>query len=135
MAHQPQSPAARAAGLSCKARAARLWQTGGTMSERDPFRGPGYGWPTATIDDTDATPAERALGALKIGAILAVALTIVLIYISASGGLKGGRDLISLLVVATFLLPSLIAWLLAWRARLRRRGADRARNPDPPAQP
>jgi hypothetical protein len=59
----------------------------------------------------------------------------VLIYISASGGLKGGSDLMSLLVVAAFLLPSLIAWLLAWRARLRRRTPDPAQDPDPPARP
>ena len=135
MAHQPASPVARATGLSCAARAPRLWQTGGTMSEPDPFRGPGYGWPTATIDDSQATPAERALGALKVGAILAAVTTIVLMYVSARGGLKGRRDLVSLFVVATFVLPSLIAYALAWRTRLKRRAADRARPADPTKGP
>ena len=105
------------------------------MTEPDRFRGPGYGWPAPRVDDSEATPAERALAALKIGAILAVVVTIVLIYISASGGLKGGSDLMSLLVVAAFVLPSLIAWLLAWRARLGGGSGKAARKPDPPASP
>ncbi len=105
------------------------------MTDPDPFRGPGYGWPTVTIDDSQATPAERALGALKIGAILAAVATIVLIYVTARGGLRGRRDLVSLLVVATFVLPSLIAYALAWRTRLRRRPQQRAREQDPPAAP
>jgi len=105
------------------------------MNERDPFRGPGYGWPTATVDETGATPAERALVALKVGAILAAVVTIVLIYLSARGGLKGRQDLASLLVVAAFVLPSLIAWVLAWRARLKRPAADPKRQAEPPARP
>ena len=40
---------------------------------------------------------------------------------TTSGGLKGQRELISLAVMAAFVLPSVIAYLLALRARRRQR--------------
>ena len=88
------------------------------MKSPAPIRDPTDNLPSASSDE-NATPAERALGALKIGAIAAVVVTIVLIYVTAYGGLRGRRDLASLLVVVAFLLPSVIAYLLARRARRR----------------
>ncbi len=88
------------------------------MKRPEPIRDPTYNLPSASSDE-NATPAEKALGALKIGAIAAAAVTIVLIYISAYGGLTGQRDLISLAVMAAFVLPSIIAYVLAWFARRR----------------
>jgi Sec-independent protein secretion pathway component TatC len=92
------------------------------MAKRpDPIRDPTYNLPSAAAYHDIASPLERALGALKVGAILAAAVTIPLIYLEAYGVLEAGRDLISLAVVVAFLLPSLIAYLLGWRALLRRR--------------
>jgi hypothetical protein len=95
-----------------------LWQTP-LMKRPAPIKDPTYNLPSAGSDE-NATPAEKALAALKVGAIAAAAVTIVLIYISTYGGLKGQRDLISLAVVTAFLLPSVIAYLLALRADRRR---------------
>jgi hypothetical protein len=96
-----------------------LWQTR-SMKRPTPIKDPTYNLPSASSDE-NATPAEKALGALKVGAIAAAVVTIVLIYITTYGGLKGQRDLISLAVMAAFVLPSLIAYLLALRARRRQR--------------
>ena len=88
------------------------------MKRPEPIRDPTYNLPSASSDE-NATPAEKALGALKVGAIAAAAVTIVLIYISAYGGLTGQRDLISLAVMVAFVLPSIVAYLFAWHARRR----------------
>jgi hypothetical protein len=132
MAHQCAGPAARAAGPVSRAAARRLWHTHRTMTRRNRFREPGYGWPSLRTDESEASPAERALAALKVGAILAAVVTIVLIYLSASGALRGRRDLPSLLVVAAFTLPSLIAWVRAWYERLRHAAAGRRKAGDEP---
>jgi uncharacterized membrane protein len=89
------------------------------MKRPPPIKDPTYNLPSASTDES-ASPAEKALGALKVGAIAAAVVTIVLIYISTYGGLKGQRDLISAAVVTAFLLPSVIAYLLALRAERRR---------------
>jgi membrane protein implicated in regulation of membrane protease activity len=89
------------------------------MKRPAPIRDPSYNLPSASSDE-NATPAEKALGALKTGAIAALVVTIVLIYVTSYGGLKGRRELASLLVVVAFLLPSVVAYLLAWRAHRRR---------------
>ncbi len=99
----------------------------------DPIRDPTYNLPSAAAYQATATPLEKALSALKVGAILAAVVTIFLIYGGTYAGIRGGRDTVSLLVAGAFVLPSLLTYLLAWRARLRRRrkaGAD-----DPPADP
>ena len=92
------------------------------MKRPPPIKDPTYNLPSASSDE-NATPAEKALGALKVGAIAAAVVTIVLIYVTtyAYGGLKGQRDLISLAVMGAFVLPSVIAYLLVLRARRRRR--------------
>ena len=96
------------------------------MKRPAPIKDPTHNLPSRSSDE-NPTPAEKALGALKVGAIAAAAVTIVLIYITTYGGLKGQRDLISLAVMAAFVLPSVIAYLLALRARRRQRDAPHRR--------
>lgn len=88
------------------------------MKRPSPIRDPSYNLPT--VDEENATPAEHALAALKVGAILAAVVTIVLIYAGTYGGRDGHQDLASLAVLAAFVVPSLIAWTRAWYRRLRR---------------
>jgi len=120
MAHHIAAPRGPAPGRFFMhfSRGRDLWQTR-PMKRPPPIKDPTYNLPSASADE-NATPAEKALGALKVGAIAAAVVTIVLIYVSTYGGLKGQRDLISLAVVAAFLLPSVIAYLLALRAERRR---------------
>lgn len=89
------------------------------MKRPSPIRDPSYNLPT--VDPENATPAERALAALKVGAILAAVVTIVLIYVGTYGGLAGKQDLVSLAVLVAFVAPSVLAWVRAWYQRLRRR--------------
>ena len=95
------------------------------MKKPTPIRDPSYNLPT--VDDENATPAERALAALKVGAILAAVVTITLIYVGTSGGLEGRQDLASLVVLVAFVTPSVLAWLrglLLQRRRKRREAPD-----------
>ena len=92
-----------------------LWQTD-PMNRPDPIKDPSYTWPTARTP-AGASPLEKALAAFKIGALLAGTVTIVFIYLATYSGFSARRDLVSVLVLAAFLLPSLAAYLLA-----RRRG-------------
>ncbi len=94
----------------------------GPMSKPDPIRDPDYRWPSANVGDT-ATPVQRALAALKVGALLAGAVTIVLMYSRTYAGLVVPGGLASAAVLAAFLLPSLSAWLAA-RRRARRTPAN-----------
>ena len=96
------------------------------MKRPDPIDEPTYNWPTGRAGE-DATPVEKALAALKVGALLAGTVTIAFIYLSTYGGIEVQGDLARLLVLAAFLLPSVIAWLLARHGRRRR--------PAPPAGP
>jgi uncharacterized membrane protein len=91
------------------------------MKRPDPIRDPTYNLPSAEAFRDIATPLEKALSALKVGAILAAVVTIALIYAGAYGGLRGRQELVSMVVLAAFILPSLIAYVAAWRTRLRRR--------------
>ncbi|MBS1200092.1 MAG: hypothetical protein H6R27_770 [Proteobacteria bacterium] len=90
------------------------------MTKPDPIKEPSYNWPTGRTDD-DATPVEKALAALKVGALLAGTVTIALIYLGTYAGLEGRSDLVSMCVLAAFLTPSLAAFLLARRRDRRRR--------------
>jgi hypothetical protein len=103
------------------------------MKRPEPIRDPTYNWPTGRAGE-DATPAQRALAALKVGAMLAGTVTIVFIYLSSYGGFGIQRDRASLLVLAAFALPSLIAYGLGWRARRRAR-RDGAAGSSPAAGP
>jgi len=134
MAHHIWRPGALPRGVfSCIfSRGPDLWQTR-PMKRPAPIKDPTYNLPSASADE-NATPAEKALAALKVGAIAAAVVTIVLIYISTYGGLKGQRDLISLAVVVAFLLPSVIAYLLALRAQ-RRRSKEPEGRPGRPGTP
>ena len=84
------------------------------MKRPDPINDPSYNWPTGRTGD-NATPLEKALAALKVGALLAGTVTIALIYLGTYAGLQGRTELVSALVLAAFLTPSLVAWLLARR--------------------
>ena len=99
------------------------------MKRPDPIRDPTYNLPSAESFRDIATPLERALSALKVGAILAAVITIALIYAGAYGGLRGRQDLVSMAVLGAFILPSLIAYVLAWRSRLRRRHSSAPGDP------
>ncbi|MFZ8987511.1 MAG: hypothetical protein ACO21O_11845 [Steroidobacteraceae bacterium] len=92
------------------------------MPKPDPIRDPDYRWPSASVGDS-ATPIQRALGALKMGALLAGAVTIVLMYARTYAGVAVPGGLASAAVLAAFLLPSLSAWLAA-RRRARRAPAN-----------
>ena len=89
------------------------------MKRPDPIDEPSYNWPTGRAGE-DASPAEKALAALKVGALLAGTVTIVFIYLRTYGGVEAQSELVSLLVLAAFALPSAIAYVLALRARRRR---------------
>ena len=90
------------------------------MESRRPIPEPTYHWPGSPGADDDPTPIESALAALKIGAILAAAITIAFIYLSTYAGIVAGRVGSSILVLTAFLLPSLIAASrTAWVRRRR----------------
>ncbi len=92
------------------------------MEPRRPIPEPTYHWPGGPTADDDPTPLESALAALKIGAILAAAVTIAFIYLGTYAGITAGRLGPSIVVVTAFILPSLIAACrTAWVRR--RRGA------------
>jgi hypothetical protein len=82
---------------------------------------PTYHWPGGPTADDDPTPAESALAALKIGAILAAAVTIVFFYLSTYSRFVMPRAGASLSVLAAFVTPSVIAFLRTSWARRRRR--------------
>jgi hypothetical protein len=89
------------------------------MNRPDPIKDPSYNWPTGRTDE-DASPLEKALAALKVGALLAGTLTIAFIYLRTYAGVRERTDLVSLLVLVAFVTPSVVAW-----ARARRRGKGR----------
>jgi len=86
---------------------------------------PTYHWPGGPSADDDPTPLESALGALKIGAILAAGMTIVFFYRATYSGFAASRSWTSLGVLAAFVLPSLLAFLRTAVVRRRRRLPDR----------
>jgi hypothetical protein len=86
---------------------------------------PTYHWPGGPSADDDPTPLESALGALKIGAILAAGMTIVFFYLATYSGFVASRSWTSLGVLAAFVLPSLLAFLRTAVVRRRRRLPDR----------
>jgi len=89
------------------------------MKRPDPINDPSYNWPTGRTGD-NATPLEKALAALKVGALLAGTVTITLIYLGTYAGLQGRTELVSALVLAALLTPSLVAWLVARRRERKR---------------
>ena len=91
------------------------------MEPRRPMREPTYHWPGGPTADDDPTPAESALAALKVGAILAAGVTIALFYFATYGSLVIGRVAASIGVVSAFLLPSALAFLRTSLARRRRK--------------
>ena len=93
------------------------------MEPRRPIPEPTYHWPGGPTADDDPTPIESALAALKIGAILAAALTIAFFYFATYGSLVIGRVAASAIVLAAFLLPSVLAYLRTQRSRRRRKPA------------
>ncbi|HLG53475.1 MAG TPA: hypothetical protein VI339_06170 [Steroidobacteraceae bacterium] len=102
------------------------------MEPRRPIPEPSYHWPGGPTADDDPTPVESALAALKIGAILAAAVTIAFIYLGTYADVDAGRLRPSLIVLAAFSLPSLIAaWRTAWVRR--RRGTHSTGTDDPAA--
>ncbi len=90
------------------------------MEPRRPIPEPTYHWPGGPTADDDPTPIESALAALKIGAILAVGVTIALFYFASYGSLVIGRTAASAAVFAAFLLPSGLAFLGTTLKRRRR---------------
>jgi hypothetical protein len=86
---------------------------------------PTYHWPGGPSADDDPTPLESALGALKIGAILAAGMTIVFFYLATYSGFVASRSWTSMGVLAAFVLPSLLAFLRTAVVRRRRRLPDR----------
>ena len=90
------------------------------MEPRREIPDPTYQWPGSPTADDDPTPVESALAALKIGAIMAAAVTIAFIYLGTYAGIVTGRRGVSLIVLAAFVLPSLIAACrTAWVRRHR----------------
>jgi len=78
-------------------------------------------WPGGLGAHDDPTAVESALAALKFGAILAAGATIVFFYLATYSGFVAPRAGASLVVLAAFVLPSLIAGLkTAWNRRRRR---------------
>ena len=61
------------------------------MEPRRQIPEPTYQWPGGPTADDDPTPIESALAALKIGAILAAAVTIAFIYLGTYAGIVAGR--------------------------------------------
>ena len=90
------------------------------VEPRRPMPEPTYHWPGGPTADDDPTPIESALAALKIGAILAAAVTIVFFYLATYGGVVAGRAGSTAAVVAAFILPSVIAFLRTLWVRRRR---------------
>ena len=90
------------------------------MEPRRQIPEPTYHWPGGPTADDDPTPIESALAALKIGAILAAAITIAFIYLGTYAGIVAGRMEATIAVLAAFVLPSVIAaWRTAWVRRRR----------------
>jgi hypothetical protein len=90
------------------------------LEPRRQIREPTYHWPGGPTADDDPTPIESALAALKIGAILAAAVTIALIYLGTNAGIVASRGGVTAVVLVAFVLPSLIAaWRTAWVRRHR----------------
>jgi amino acid transporter len=87
---------------------------------RRPIPEPTYHWPGGPTADDDPTPLESALAALKIGAILAAAVTIVFFYLATYSGIRTQAAVASVAVLAAFLLPSTIAFLRTRWTRRRR---------------
>ena len=83
---------------------------------------PTYQWPGGPTADDDPTPIESALAALKLGAILAAAVTIAFFYLSTYSGFVMPRSRATLAVLAAFVGPSVVAFLrTSWARRRRRR--------------
>ena len=92
------------------------------MEPRRQIPDPSYHWPGGPTADDDPTPIESALAALKIGAILAAAITIAFIYLGTYAGIVIGGTGATVAVLAAFVLPSAIAaWRTAWVRRRRGR--------------
>ena len=90
------------------------------MEPRRPIREPTYHWPGGPTADDDPTPIESALAALKIGAILAASITIAFIYLGTYAGIVAGQVESTIIVLAAFVSPSLIAaGRTAWVRRRR----------------
>ena len=87
---------------------------------RRPIPEPTYHWPGGPTADDDPTPLESALAALKIGAILAAAVTIAFFYLATYSGIRMRPAMASVAVLAAFLLPSTIAFLRTRWIRRRR---------------
>ena len=81
-------------------------------------------WPGGPSADDDPTPAESALAALKLGAILAAGVTIALFYGATYSGFIAPRGMATLAVLAAFVLPSALAFLRTTLVRRRRRRPD-----------
>ena len=95
------------------------------MSQQRPdIPEPTPNWPGGPSADDDPTPVESALAALKLGAILAAAVTIAFFYAATYTGFVAPRGTASLAVLAAFVLPSTLAFL---RTRVRRRQRRRGR--------
>jgi hypothetical protein len=91
----------------------------------DRFRDPTYNLPSAADFEDVATPLEKALSALKSGAILAAVITTALVYVGAyGGGARGREEWVTLAVLVAFILPSAVAYVRARRARLRRKARE-----------
>ena len=88
------------------------------MKRPDPIDDPSYNWPTGRTGD-EATPLEKALAALKVGALLAGTLTIAFIYLGTYAGYQGRREVVSLAVLVAFVAPSVIAWVAVRRRQKR----------------
>ncbi len=94
------------------------------MGSRRSMPEPSYHWPSGPGADDDPTPLESALAALKLGAILAAAVTIAFIYLGTYAGVSARPAKTTWLVLASFLAPSLIAALRTAWVRRRRGGGE-----------
>jgi len=119
MAHQTGAPrlSRGALGFAATGASAIMWHTG-VMKRPDPIKDPSYNWPTGRTEE-DASPLEKALAALKVGALLAGTLTIAFIYLRTYAGVRERSDLVSVLVLVAFVAPSVIAWVGARRRQKR----------------
>jgi hypothetical protein len=81
---------------------------------------PTYHWPGGPTADDEPTPVESGLAALKIGAILAAAITIGFFYLATYSGVVVPRAGASLIVLSAFVAPSCVAFARAAWARRRR---------------
>ena len=119
MAHQTHAPRWLPRGVRIPGAGGgrAIWQTG-PMKRPDPIKDPSYNWPTGRAEE-DSSPLEKALAALKVGALLAGTLTIAFIYLWTYAGVQERTELVSLLVLVAFVTPSAVAWV---RARRRRKG-------------